>query len=89
MTWRLALLLGGPALSAHALSMQTRALGLIPLALAQEAGSEQDAPLARAISSGLSPSFLVTLFLVPAAYFLMHRNEEPEFIENSQETPAT
>ena len=51
-------------------------LGLIPLALALEAGSEQYAPLARAIIGGLSLSFLVTLFLVPAAYLLMHRNEE-------------
>src|ERR1022692_238442 len=59
-------------------------LGLIPLALALEAGSEQYAPLARAIIGGLSLSFLVTLFLVPAAYLLMHRKEEP----NSTENPA-
>ncbi len=51
-------------------------LGLTPLALALEAGSEQYAPLARAIIGGLSLSFLVTLFLVPAAYLLLHRNEE-------------
>jgi HAE1 family hydrophobic/amphiphilic exporter-1 len=59
-------------------------LGLVPLALALEAGSEQYAPLARAIIGGLSLSFLVTLFLVPAAYLLMHRKEEP----NSTENPA-
>src|SRR5579871_5949994 len=51
-------------------------LGLIPMALALEAGSEQYAPLARAIIGGLSLSFLVTLFLVPAAYLIMHRKEE-------------
>ena len=51
-------------------------LGLIPLALALEAGSEQYAPLARAIIGGLMLSFIVTLFLVPAAYLLMHRKEE-------------
>ncbi len=51
-------------------------LGLIPLALALEAGSEQYAPLARAIIGGLMLSFVVTLFLVPAAYFLMHRKDE-------------
>jgi len=51
-------------------------LGLIPLALALEAGSEQYAPLARAIIGGLMLSFVVTLFLVPAAYYLMHRREE-------------
>jgi hydrophobic/amphiphilic exporter-1 (mainly G- bacteria), HAE1 family len=63
-------------------------LGLIPMALALEAGSEQYAPLARAIIGGLSLSFLVTLFLVPAAYLVMHRKEEPDFVENPQETPA-
>src|SRR5271157_1433418 len=53
-------------------------LGLIPLALALEAGSEQYAPLARAIIGGLMLSFIVTLFLVPAAYYLMHRKEEEQ-----------
>ena len=43
-------------------------MGLIPLALALEAGSEQYAPLARAIIGGLMFSFVVTLFLVPSAY---------------------
>ena len=58
-------------------------LGLIPLALALEAGSEQYAPLARAIIGGLSLSFLVTLFLVPAAYLLLHRNEESHLKEKA------
>jgi len=53
-------------------------LGLIPLALALEAGSEQYAPLARAIIGGLMLSFMVTLFLVPAAYYLMHRKDEEQ-----------
>jgi len=51
-------------------------LGLIPMALALEPGSEQYAPLARAILGGLTVSVVVTLFLVPAAYLLIHRNEE-------------
>ena len=51
-------------------------LGLIPMALALEAGSEQYAPLARAILGGLSVSVVVTLFLVPTAYLLIHRKEE-------------
>ncbi len=51
-------------------------LGLIPLSLALEAGSEQYAPLARAIIGGLMFSFVVTLFLVPSAYYVMHRKEE-------------
>jgi hydrophobic/amphiphilic exporter-1 (mainly G- bacteria), HAE1 family len=51
-------------------------LGMIPMALALEAGSEQYAPLARAIIGGLTVSVIVTVFLVPAAYLLIHRKEE-------------
>jgi multidrug efflux pump subunit AcrB len=58
-------------------------LGLVPMALALEAGSEQYAPLARAIIGGLSLSFVVTLFLVPAAYLLMHRDEAAQPTENA------
>lgn len=50
-------------------------LGLIPMALALEPGSEQYAPLARAILGGLTVSGIVTVFLVPTAYLLMHRKE--------------
>ena len=46
------------------------------MALALEAGSEQYAPLARAIIGGLTVSVVVTVFLVPAAYLLIHRKEE-------------
>ena len=56
-------------------------LGLIPLALALDAGSEQYAPLARAIIGGLMLSFLATLFLVPAAYYLMHRAKEEQEVQ--------
>jgi multidrug efflux pump subunit AcrB len=51
-------------------------LGLIPMALALEAGSEQYAPLARAILGGLTVSGIVTVFLVPSAYLLIHRHIE-------------
>jgi len=51
-------------------------LGLIPMALALEAGSEQYAPLARAILGGLTVSGIVTVFLVPSAYLLIHRRME-------------
>jgi len=53
-------------------------LGLIPMALALEAGSEQYAPLARSIIGGLTASVVVTVFLVPAAYLLIHRKEEEQ-----------
>ena len=51
-------------------------LGMIPMALALEAGSEQYAPLARSIIGGLTVSVVVTVFLVPAAYLLIHHKEE-------------
>jgi multidrug efflux pump subunit AcrB len=51
-------------------------LGMIPMAMALEAGSEQYAPLARAIIGGLAVSVVITVFVVPAAYLLVHRNEE-------------
>jgi multidrug efflux pump subunit AcrB len=51
-------------------------LGMIPMALALEAGSEQYAPLARAIIGGLTVSVILTVFVVPAAYLLVHRREE-------------
>ncbi|MBT9333233.1 efflux RND transporter permease subunit [Paracidobacterium acidisoli] len=47
-------------------------LGMIPMALGIEAGSEQYAPLARAIIGGLAVSVVVTVFLVPAVYLLIH-----------------
>jgi hydrophobic/amphiphilic exporter-1 (mainly G- bacteria), HAE1 family len=51
-------------------------LGLIPMALGTEAGSEQYAPLARAIIGGLLVSVIVTVYLVPAAYLIVHHKEE-------------
>jgi HAE1 family hydrophobic/amphiphilic exporter-1 len=51
-------------------------IGMVPMALALEAGSEQYAPLARAIIGGLTVSVMVTIFVVPAAYLLVHRKEE-------------
>jgi multidrug efflux pump subunit AcrB len=51
-------------------------IGLLPMALKLGAGSEAYAPLARAIIGGLSLSVLLTIFLVPAGYFLVHRRPE-------------
>jgi multidrug efflux pump subunit AcrB len=47
-------------------------LGMIPMALGVEAGSEQYAPLARAVIGGLGVSVVVTVFLVPAVYLVIH-----------------
>jgi multidrug efflux pump subunit AcrB len=46
------------------------------MALGIEAGSEQYAPLARAIIGGLLVSVVVTVYLVPAAYLIVHGKGE-------------
>ncbi|MGI8772779.1 MAG: efflux RND transporter permease subunit [Acidobacteriaceae bacterium] len=55
-------------------------LGMIPMALGMEAGSEQYAPLARAIIGGLTVSVIVTVFLVPAVYLLVHGRHEDKAV---------
>jgi len=56
-------------------------LGLIPMALGVEAGSEQYAPLARAVIGGLGVSVVVTVFLVPAVYLVIHGRKRTETVE--------
>jgi multidrug efflux pump subunit AcrB len=46
------------------------------MALKLGTGSEAYAPLARAIIGGLLVSVVVTVYLVPAAYLLAHRNDK-------------
>jgi multidrug efflux pump subunit AcrB len=53
-------------------------LGMIPMALGMEAGSEQYAPLARAVIGGLAVSVVVTVFLVPAVYLIVHGRHEKQ-----------
>jgi multidrug efflux pump subunit AcrB len=56
-------------------------LGLIPMALGIEAGSEQYAPLARAVIGGLGVSVGVTVFLVPAVYLIIHGRKQSGAVE--------
>ncbi|HKU27467.1 MAG TPA: efflux RND transporter permease subunit, partial [Candidatus Sulfotelmatobacter sp.] len=52
-------------------------IGMIPMALKLGTGSEQYAPLARAIIGGLTVSVVLTVFIVPAAYLLVYgRNQQ-------------
>ncbi|MDP0501814.1 MAG: efflux RND transporter permease subunit [Verrucomicrobiota bacterium JB022] len=51
----------------------TTMLGLLPLALGIGEGADAQAPLGRAVVGGLFGSTLITLFLVPAIYSLMHQ----------------
>jgi len=46
-------------------------IGMVPMAFKMGTGSEQYAPLARAIIGGLFASVALTVFIVPAAYLLV------------------
>jgi multidrug efflux pump subunit AcrB len=48
-------------------------VGLLPMALKLETGSEAYAPLARIIIGGLMASVVLTIFVVPAAYLLIYQ----------------
>jgi multidrug efflux pump subunit AcrB len=48
-------------------------LGMLPMALALGEGSEQNAPLGRAVIGGLMAATLMTLFVVPAVYSIFGR----------------
>lgn len=49
-------------------------IGLLPMALKLGEGAESYAPLARSLIGGLALSTLLTVFVVPAAFYLVHRN---------------
>jgi multidrug efflux pump subunit AcrB len=51
-------------------------VGLVPMALKLEEGSEAYAPLARVIIGGLLTSVVLTVFVVPAAYVLVYSRKE-------------
>jgi len=48
-------------------------LGMLPMAFTLEEGSEFYAPLARAVIGGLGVSVILTIFIVPAAFIIVHR----------------
>ena len=60
--------------------------GLIPMAAKLGAGSEAYAPLARAIIGGLAVSVVLTMFIVPAAYFILYRRKRNGALKNTNET---
>jgi len=51
-------------------------IGLIPMAAKFGTGSEAYAPLARAIIGGLAVSVVLTVFIVPCAYYLIYRRQD-------------
>jgi multidrug efflux pump subunit AcrB len=57
-------------------------IGLIPMALKLGEGSESYAPLARSIIGGLAVSVVLTVFIVPAAYYIVYRRREACAVAN-------
>jgi len=53
-------------------------IGLMPMALKLGEGSESYAPLAQALIGGLTLSVALTIFLVPAGFYLAYRNKPSE-----------
>ena len=51
-------------------------IGLLPMALKLGEGSEAYAPLARAVLGGMSMSLMMTVIMVPAAYYVAYRKED-------------
>jgi multidrug efflux pump subunit AcrB len=52
-------------------------VGMVPMALALEQGSEMQAPLGRAVIGGLLMSTFVTLFIVPSVFALLMGQAKP------------
>jgi multidrug efflux pump subunit AcrB len=57
-------------------------IGLLPIALKMGEGSESYAPLARALIGGLTISVIVTVFIVPAGFYLAYRNRPAGVVAN-------
>ncbi|TAK30155.1 MAG: efflux RND transporter permease subunit [Myxococcaceae bacterium] len=63
-------------------------LGLTPMALGLEHGSEANAPLARAVVGGLAASTVLTMLVVPALYAWIHRSSRPSEAVATQEVSS-
>jgi multidrug efflux pump subunit AcrB len=59
-------------------------IGLMPMALKLGEGSESYAPLARALVGGLLVSVALTVFLVPAGFYLVYGKQESGTLEAAE-----
>ncbi len=51
-------------------------IGLLPMALKLGAGSESYAPLSRAVLGGMSVLLIMTVIMVPTAYYVAYRKHD-------------
>jgi len=61
-------------------------IGMVPMAFKMGTGSEQYAPLARAIIGGLIASVVLTVFIVPAAYLFVYGRRPTNAVGGLKET---
>ncbi len=59
-------------------------IGMLPMALKLGTGSEQYAPMARAIIGGLTSSVILTVFIVPAAYLLVYGKKDRQRLQDNE-----
>jgi hypothetical protein len=64
-------------------------VGMVPMALALERGSEMEAPLGRAVIGGLVASTFVTLFIVPSVFALLMGGQTPRSPSLHPDDPAS
>jgi HAE1 family hydrophobic/amphiphilic exporter-1 len=62
--------------------------GFVPMALSTKQGSEFWQPLSLTIIGGLIVSTLVTLVLIPAAYYLIYHKRQTVRADQKQAAPA-
>ena len=63
-------------------------IGMFPMALKMGTGSEQYAPMARAIIGGLASSVILTVFIVPAAYLLVYGKKDRDRATQNEPSQA-
>jgi Cu/Ag efflux pump CusA len=63
--------------------------GMIPMALAFGQGSEETAPLGRAVIGGLAVATVATLFLLPMVFGIVQRNASTDTRSLDPEDPAS
>src|SRR4029077_2631908 len=64
-------------------------VGMIPMSLALEAGSQMQAPLGRAVIGGLVCSTCATLFIVPAIFVVVMGHLSPRSLSVHPDDPES
>ena len=63
--------------------------GMIPMSLALEAGSEQNAPLGRAVMGGMAVGTIAALFILPAVFALLMSKVSTDSASLDPDDPAS